>query len=101
MSISGCKVSLKNFKERYVEASFTVQIIEYFPGSGYSDNKACPDYREKRLKGEEHWMKTLRTIYPYGLKERAHENNCDTYKLSGTIKRQLILFVLVKNFHSA
>ena len=27
------------------------------------------------MKREEHWMKSLRIIFPYGLKERARENN--------------------------
>ena len=31
----------------------------------------CPIAREKRLEREEHWMKTLRTRYPYGLNDRA------------------------------
>ena len=41
----------------------------------------CPIAREKRLKREDHWMKTLRTKCQHGLNNRARAE--DTNKLVG------------------
>ena len=65
---------IKHFREICKGCSFSVQIIEKFCGSGYVNNKVCHDAREIRLQREEYWMKTLRTIYPYGLNERVRHN---------------------------
>ena len=46
-------------------------------GTGYKNNKVCPVERAKRLKREDHWVKTLRKIYPYGLNERARKHNTE------------------------
>ena len=36
---SGCMHVVKNFKDIYVRASWSVQIIEIFPGTEYKNNK--------------------------------------------------------------
>ena len=74
---SGCQHIINHFKDTCVGATFSTQILEKFSGSGYIHNKVCPDARSKRLDREEYWMKTLRTLYPYGLNERARENGDD------------------------
>ena len=72
---SGCEHVLNHLKETCVGATFSIQILENFSGSGYVHKKVCPEARAKRLKREDHWIKTLRTIYPYGLNERTRDNN--------------------------
>ena len=72
---SGCEHVLNHLKETCVGATFSIQILENFSGSGYVHKKVCPGARAKRLKREDCWIKTLRTIYPYGLNERTRDNN--------------------------
>ena len=74
-SKTGCEHNIKHFKEHCVGASFNVQILEIFQGTGYTNNKVDPTHRKIRLDREEYWMKKLRTIYPYGLNERARDTN--------------------------
>ena len=38
----GCKNIIKYSKDVCIGASFSVQIIEVFPGTGYKNNKAYP-----------------------------------------------------------
>ena len=64
---SGCEHVIKRFKHVCVDASFSVQIIEVFPGTGYKNNKVCPINRETRLDREDYWIETLRIFYRYGL----------------------------------
>ena len=58
------------FRNECAGSSFIIQILEIFPGTGYKNDKVQP---AKRFKREDYWMKTLRTIYPYGLNERARK----------------------------
>ena len=74
-SKTGCEHMINHYKEVCVGSHFTVQIIEYFSGTGYINNDPCPDARKIRLDREDYWMKTLRTIYPYGLNDRARKTN--------------------------
>ena len=46
-------------------------MLEKLPGNGYINGAIDKDMREERLKREDFWMKTLRTIYPYGLNVKA------------------------------
>ena len=72
---TGCEHMIKHYKEICIGATFQVQVLEIFQGNGYVNGKVCPKDREQRLIREEHWMKTLRTIFPYGLNERARHND--------------------------
>ena len=77
----GCQHVLNHYKVNCVSPSFafSVQILEKLPGDGYIENKTVdPEIRDQRLNREEYWMKTLRTIYPYGLNERAKQNDDNT-----------------------
>ena len=67
---SGCQHVLSHFQECGTNGSFGIQILEKLPGNGYVNNKVCPEQKKKRLEREDYWIKTLRTIYPYGLNER-------------------------------
>lgn len=64
-------------------SSFIIQILVIFPGTRYKNNKVCQIERAKRLKREDYWTKTLRTVYPYGLNERAikHDSEVPVGKL--------------------
>ena len=57
--------------------SFLIQIIEKFPGSGYKNGEVDEEMRHRRLEREDWWMKTLRTIYPYGLNEKCKNRNVE------------------------
>ena len=74
---TGCEYVIKHFKETCAGASFSIQILEKFVGTGYSNNKVDPADRLKRLDREDYWIKTLRTIYPYGLNERVRNSQKD------------------------
>jgi len=76
---TGCQHMIDHFKNSCSGAGFKIQVLELFEGTGYSDNnRPCPTAREQRIKREDHWMKELRTIFPYGLNERARGQNFDT-----------------------
>jgi hypothetical protein len=53
-----------------VTISFSIQIIEKLEGNGYHNGARDKKMYEERLKREDHWIKTLRTVYPYGLNEK-------------------------------
>ena len=74
---TGCENIIKHFKDSCPQAKFTVQIIEKFIGSGYVRGKVCPVKKEERLKREDHWMKSLRTIHPYGLNDKVRDGDND------------------------
>ena len=63
---SGCEIAIDHFKNVCPGATFTIQILESLPGNGYSNGSLD----RAMLEREDHWMKTLRTVYPYGLNER-------------------------------
>ena len=68
----GCEYVIKHFKDVCVGvgASFSIQIFEVFPGTGYKKNKVCPVNREARLDREDYWTETFRRSYPYVVNER-------------------------------
>ena len=72
---SECGYVTKRFKYVCVGASFSVQIIEVFPGTGYKNNKLCPVNCEARLDRENYWIETLRIFYSYGLNKRKRKDD--------------------------
>jgi len=46
---TGCEHMVKHFHESCPGAGFSIQVVEIFPGNGYSLNKVCPTARAKRL----------------------------------------------------
>ena len=69
---SGCEILIDHFTHCCPNSSFFIQILEVLPGTGYKDGALDLEMKAHRLEREDFWMKTLRTIYPYGL--------CDKYK---------------------
>ena len=74
---TGCEVAIDHYKNVCPGATFSIQIVETLPGNGYSNGVVDSTMLEYRLQREDHWMKTLRTIYPYGLNERTKFMNKD------------------------
>ena len=72
---SGCSIFINHFTNVCPGASFSIQIIEKLEGNGYLHGAIDPEMRERRLKREDYWMKSLRTIYPYGLNEKSKYMN--------------------------
>jgi len=72
---SGCEVIIDHFNNVCPESSFSIQILEKLPGNGYAKGTVDPQMRKYRLLREDHWIKTLRTVYPYGLNERTKSMN--------------------------
>lgn len=76
-SKSGCTFMIEHFNNVCPGASFSIQILEKLPGDGYLNGAIDNDMRQLRLQREDYWMKTLRTIYPYGLNEKTKQMNRD------------------------
>ena len=76
---TGCEVLIDHFSNVCCGCSFRIQILEKLPGDGYCQgNKRIDDnMRKYRLEREDHWIKTLRTVYPYGLNDRTKSMNSD------------------------
>ena len=75
----GCAHEIRHCKETCNGYNFQYQILEKFPGTGYnSSGELDPAMTELRKKHEDIWMKKLRTIYPYGLNEKASNKETDS-----------------------
>ena len=74
---TGCEIMIDHFSNVCPGASFTIDILEKLPGDGYKDGAIDEKMRDYRLEREDYWMKTLRTVYPYGLNDRAKSINSD------------------------
>ena len=66
----GCSHVINHFENVCENATFSIQILEKLEGSGYINGKYDPNIGEQRLLREDYWIKTLRTVYPYGLNVR-------------------------------
>ena len=84
---SGCEYMIKHFWNDCVESSFSIQVLEIFEGAGYVNGTLCPIAREKRLEQKDHWMKTLRIRYLYGINDKA----TILHKIYETSSRSLLL----------
>ena len=59
--------------------SFSYQIIEKLPGTGYDENGNLDEKWTKIRKDKEDiWIKKMRTIFPYGLNEKAKGKDNDS-----------------------
>ena len=63
------------------------------------EKKVCPEAKEIRVKRENFWMKELRTLFPYGLNERARgqDHSIPTGKLFLSISRHFPRIVRFRN----
>ena len=64
---SGCEISIDHYKNVCPGATFSIQVIEVLEGNGYKNGALDLDMSKQRKEREDFWIKTLRTIYPYGL----------------------------------
>ena len=70
----GCTNIITHFKETCKNKRFNIQIIVKLKGDGKDDQGQIDDEQlVRRLKFEDGAMKDLRTIYPYGLNEKAKQ----------------------------
>ena len=79
--------------------SFNIRVIEVFKFDGYENKKVCPEARRIRVERDNFWMKELRTIFPYGLNERARGQvqNSSIGKLFPSIPRQSLRLFKSRN----
>ena len=74
-SKTGCTYSINHYTNVCPGETFSVQILEKLEGNGYKNGSIDEKMREIRLQREDYWMKTLRTVYPYGLNEKTRFMN--------------------------
>ena len=86
-STHGCSHVIAH-KQSCVGCSFSINIIEKLSGSGYGDdNKPEPEVTRLRQIREDFWIKQLRTLYPYGLNEKACDKLCDPSAVDHAVGR--------------
>merc|ERR1712074_57665 len=77
----GCEKFINHF-DNTCPKLFSIQIIVKMEGTGYNEQRQIDkDQLVKRLKMEDSAMKSLRTIYPYGLNIRARDRVTGTENL--------------------
>jgi hypothetical protein len=74
-STAGCEVFIDHFSNCCKDQTFTIQVIEIFQGDGYENGKVESGMRSVRREREDWWIKTLRTVYPYGLNDQVKGKN--------------------------
>ena len=75
---TGCTTFIDHYTNCCCGSKFSIQIIEKLDGDGYLNGAIDEKMRDYRLQREDHWIKTLRTVYPYGLNEKTKGMNEDT-----------------------
>ena len=81
----GCEHVIQHATEFCHEHNFMYQIIEKLPGTGYTNNELDPNMTKIRKEHELEWIKKLRTIYPYGLNEKAEGKETDSTILHAAV----------------
>ena len=74
-------MALNNLSNQYRNAckgsSFSIHILEKLERDGFINGQRDFAVQKLHLQREDYWMKKLRTIYPYGLSERAKNSNLE------------------------
>ena len=71
---AGCEHEIRHCRESCNGYNFKYQILEKLPGDGYlSSGEIDPEMLRIRKAREDVWIKKLRTLYPYGLNEKASD----------------------------
>ena len=84
-SKSGCEHVI-NHKNQCVDCDFSFQILEKLVGTGYdNDGLLDSDITKLRQTREDVWIKRLRTLYPYGLNEKAFDKISDSTEISNAV----------------
>jgi hypothetical protein len=81
----GCEHIIAHATDICPGHNFTYQIIEKLPGTGYVDGKLDPNMSKLRKEHEDEWIKKLRTIYPYGMNEKASGKETDSQILHSAV----------------
>lgn len=86
--IGNCEHMINHSQNTCKGHQFIYQILEKLPGTGYDqfgdlDLEVAKTRREK----EEIWMKKLRTIYPYGLNEKAKGKDTNASQITHAVGR--------------
>ena len=84
-SSSGCEHVIHHSTEFCAGHQFQYQIIEKLPGSGYTNGELDENMTRIRKEHEDIWIKKLRTIFPYGLNEKAEGKETDSSILHAAI----------------
>ena len=74
----GCEHVIHHSTEFCQGHNFHYQIIEKLPGTGYVNGQLDENMTKVRKEHEDAWIKKLRTIYPYGLNEKAEGKDTDS-----------------------
>ena len=76
-SKSGCEKIINHYKKTCVnEFNFNIQVIIKLEGDGKDElGQIDQEKLEERLKYEDNAIKSLRTLYPYGLDERSKKKS--------------------------
>ena len=69
--------SINNYKNICKGASFSIHILEKLEGYNFINGQRDFTVQKLCLQREDYWMKTLCTIYPYGLNEKAKNSNLE------------------------
>ena len=78
-SKEGCEHEIRHRDSVCDGFHFSFQILEKLPGNGYLSNGSLdPEMTRLRKAKEDEWIKKLRTIYPYGLNEKASDKITDS-----------------------
>ena len=77
-SVFGCE-HVVNHKKKCNGFDFSIQVLEKLVGTGYIDEETMdPEITKLRKTREDFWIKRLRTLYPYGLNEKAFDKVSDS-----------------------
>ena len=82
---SGCQLFIRHFKDVCPGATFSIQIIEVLPGSGYKNGKMDLEIARYRKDREDFWMKEMRAVYPYGLCKKVKHKGTPTDAPTGVL----------------
>ena len=81
----GCEHIVAHTTDICRRHNFTYQVIEKLPGTGYVNGELDPNMTKIRKQHEDEWIKKLRTIYPYGLNEKAAGKENDSHVIHSAV----------------
>ena len=82
---SCCEHVIKNFRNDCAWSSVTILVLEISAGTGHTNRKVCSVQRGKRLTKGDYRMKTIRTIYLYGVSGKATKHMIVKYHLENLL----------------
>ena len=82
---SCCEHVIKNFRNDCAWSSVTILVLEISAGTGHTNRKVCSVQRGKRLTKGDYRMKTIRTIYLYGVSGKTTKHMIVKYHLENRL----------------